>query len=224
MVIGAGIAGLRAAVGLADIGLGVYLVEREEVLGGWVGRFGTMYPNRPPRRGADRGVGGGGEETPFDRRSYQRGSSRGSEAVSATTSPRCGSTATRPRRSVPGRLDRGGHRFRYLSARCIGEYGYGIDGVLTLPELKELVDSTQGSPCYRGRPVRTVAYIYCVGSRQAGGNEYCFGTLRGRRARLDRGREAGPKVHQYHLYRDIRTYGKFELMYEESRRRAARSI
>ena len=30
-----------------------------------------------------------------------------------------------------------------------------------------------------------------------------------------------PAVHQYHLYRDIRTYGRFELMYEESRKRGS---
>jgi hypothetical protein len=51
LVIGGGIAGLRAAVGLADIGLQVTLVERELRLGGWVGRFGTMYPH--DRKGSD---------------------------------------------------------------------------------------------------------------------------------------------------------------------------
>ena len=39
LVIGGGIAGLRAAVGLADIGLRVTLVERELQLGGWVRRL-----------------------------------------------------------------------------------------------------------------------------------------------------------------------------------------
>jgi heterodisulfide reductase subunit A2 len=45
LVIGGGITGLRAAIGLADIGLQVVLVERELTLGGWVGRFGEMYPH-----------------------------------------------------------------------------------------------------------------------------------------------------------------------------------
>ena len=45
LVIGGGIAGLRAAIGLADVGLGVFLVEREAELGGWVGRFGPIFPH-----------------------------------------------------------------------------------------------------------------------------------------------------------------------------------
>ncbi len=45
VVIGGGIAGLRAALGLAEIGLAVFLVEKEEQLGGWAGGFGEMYPH-----------------------------------------------------------------------------------------------------------------------------------------------------------------------------------
>ncbi|HUJ56477.1 MAG TPA: FAD-binding protein, partial [Gaiellaceae bacterium] len=45
LVVGGGIAGLRAALGLAQIGLGVFLVEREPELGGWVGRLGELYPH-----------------------------------------------------------------------------------------------------------------------------------------------------------------------------------
>jgi heterodisulfide reductase subunit A len=45
LVVGGGIAGLRAALGLAEVGLAVFLVEKEPRLGGWVGRFGAMYPH-----------------------------------------------------------------------------------------------------------------------------------------------------------------------------------
>ena len=51
LVIGGGIAGLRAALGLAEIGLAVFLVEKEPRLGGWVAGFGDMYPNG--RNGAE---------------------------------------------------------------------------------------------------------------------------------------------------------------------------
>ena len=45
LVVGGGIAGLRAALGLAEIGLSVFLVEKEAKLGGWVAGFGEMYPH-----------------------------------------------------------------------------------------------------------------------------------------------------------------------------------
>ena len=103
-----------------------------------------------------------------------------------------------------------------------GEYGYGMKGVLTLPEFKELVDASEGAILFEGRPVRTVAYVYCVGSRQPGGNEYCSrfccaATCHASLQVADR----DPTISQYHLYRDIRTYGKFELMYTESRERGS---
>ena len=44
LVIGGGIAGMRAAIGLADIGLGVFLIERKPVLGGQVAGLGAMFP------------------------------------------------------------------------------------------------------------------------------------------------------------------------------------
>ena len=100
-----------------------------------------------------------------------------------------------------------------------GEFGYGIKGVVTLPEFKKLVDSSKGSLIHNGKAVRTIAYVYCVGNRQpAGGNEYCskFCCAATVHASLEVAK-LDSTVHQYHLHRDIRTYGKFELMYSESR-------
>ena len=55
MVVGGGVAGMRAAVGLADVGLGVFLVEREGSSAAGSARFGPMFPEdrtrpRPDRR------------------------------------------------------------------------------------------------------------------------------------------------------------------------------
>ena len=45
LVIGGGVAGMRAAIGLADLGLAVFLVERGAQLGGRVGELGKLYPH-----------------------------------------------------------------------------------------------------------------------------------------------------------------------------------
>jgi heterodisulfide reductase subunit A len=217
MVVGAGIAGMRAAIGLADGGLHVYLVERDEVLGGWAAGFGAMFPN-------DRS---GREQIETLRAEVGRRPSitvfTGAELVGKSGSfgnyeaqVRVGSDPAETITATVGSFVIATGFDSYEPEA--GEFGYGIDGVLTLPEFKELVDSTDGQLVHRGRSVRSVAYVYCVGSRQPGGNEYCSkfccaATIHASLlvARLD------PSIHQYHLNRDIRAYGKHELLYTESR-------
>jgi heterodisulfide reductase subunit A len=218
LVVGGGIAGLRAAVGLADIGLGVYLVEREESLGGWVAGLGSMYPNQA--NGAHliaklvAEVRRRPSITVFT--SAQLSAKSGSFGNYVAEVSIAGGPVETLRLQVGSIVVATGFGTYQPEA---GELGYGVDGVVTLPEFKTLVDGSTGPLRYRGRPVRTIAYIYCVGSRQSEGNEYCSryccaATVHASTevARLS------PEVHQYHLYRDIRTYGRFELLYEESRK------
>ncbi|MGM0650274.1 MAG: CoB--CoM heterodisulfide reductase iron-sulfur subunit A family protein, partial [Bacteroidota bacterium] len=100
-----------------------------------------------------------------------------------------------------------------------GEYGYGeSDKVITLQQLKRLIELNDKKLIYHGQTIKNIAYIYCVGSRQKDGpNKYCSrycctGAIHSSlqlRKKFD-------NINTYHLYRDIRTYGKQELLYEES--------
>jgi heterodisulfide reductase subunit A len=107
-----------------------------------------------------------------------------------------------------------------------GEFGYGLDGVVTLPEFKKMVDEAPGLLQYKGRPVRTIAYIYCVGSRQdeslEGAHTYCsrYCCTAAVHAALKADELEGVQ-RQYHLYRDMRTYGKYELLWSESREKGS---
>ena len=105
-----------------------------------------------------------------------------------------------------------------------GEMGYGeFPEVITLPQLERLLSErrTQRKANWRwnGRPVRSLAMIHCVGSRQVEGvhtpqpdgkvNDYCSrvcctATL----AAANRIRERFPDVNIYDVYQDIRTYGR----------------
>ena len=219
LVIGGGIAGLRAAIGLADVGIEVVLIEREDALGGWVGTFGPTFPNDVS--GAEEIAGLVAEiKSRRDITVYTR----------AELTAKSGSFGNYDVTITTHRSD-GDKSFEVRVGSIIvatgfdsytpddGGFGFGIDGVVTLPDFKKLVDSTTGPLAYNGRPVRSIAYIYCVGSRQeAGGNEYCskFCCTATIHASLQVGK-LDPSIRQFHLYRDIRAYGRNELLYNDSR-------
>jgi len=104
-----------------------------------------------------------------------------------------------------------------------GEYGYQeFPEVVTLPELILLMAEAPpggNTLALNGRPIRRLAMIHCVGSRQIPGiheeneggylNEYCSrtcctATLYAAREIRDR----YPQTRVFDFYRDIRTYGR----------------
>ncbi len=223
LIVGAGVAGLRAAIALADMGIYVFVVEKEPEVGGWVGRFSTMYPHdksgkqlidelliEVARRGSRITIFTGatlvkktGCLGDFDVTIKADG-----ETISLKVGAVIVATGFEPYEPK------------------IGEYGYGMSGVLTLPRFKEMVDTANGSLEYKGKKVRSIAYIYCVGSRQNPAEEnahtycsrYCCNSTVHTSLLVSR---LDPSIHQFHLYRDIRTYGKYETMYEEVQKRGA---
>jgi heterodisulfide reductase subunit A len=221
LIIGGGIAGLRAAIGLADIGLGVFLVEREPELGGWVGRLGPTYPHERNGRELIAHLVAEARKRPAIK------IFTGAEVVSKAGSFGNYRVGIRiggdPLQTIPvevGSIVVATGSDTYQPAE--GEFGAGLDGVLTLPEFKELIDSANGQLRYHDKPVRSLAYVYCVGSRQPDGNEYCSRYCCAATAHASiRVSELDPRVRQYHLYRDIRTYGSFEILYTEARKDGA---
>jgi heterodisulfide reductase subunit A len=222
LVIGGGIAGLRAAIGLADIGLAVVLVERELTLGGRVGRFGAMYPHGKNGRELIARLVAEVKRRPAitvltGAEVVGKSGSFGNYVVEVRVGgPGAGSISV-----LVGSIVVATGFDSYEPE--VGELGYGIDGVLTLPEFKELLDGASGALAYRGRPVRSIAYVYCVGSREPadgdGANEYCsrYCCTAAVHASIQAScRDA--TVRQFHLYRDMRTYGKYETLYTESRK------
>ncbi len=56
-----------------------------------------------------------------------------------------------------------------------GEYGYVTNpNVITLPELKRLIELFPNKLVYNNKTINSIAFIYCVGNRQKkGDNKYC---------------------------------------------------
>ena len=220
LVIGGGITGLRAAIGLADIGLRVTLVERALQLGGWVRQFGPMFPHdrkggelidsliaevkRRPSITVLTGAEVVGKAGSFGN---YRMSVRIGDPGAASIEVAVGSVvvATGFDTHTPGD----------------GEFGAGLEGVVTLDDFKAMVDAATGSLAWKGRPVRSVAYVYCVGSRNTGGcangwcSRYCCTATVHTAVQVS---GIDPAIRQYHLYRDMRTYGKFETLYTDARK------
>lgn len=100
-----------------------------------------------------------------------------------------------------------------------GEFGYNvIDNVITLPQFKRLVDISDTKLIWKNKPVKSIAYIYCVGSRQLDGeNKYCsrYCCTVAICAALKSGQKF-PGLSHYHFTRCIRTYGKQESMYYDA--------
>jgi heterodisulfide reductase subunit A len=221
LIIGGGVTGLRAAIGMADIGLGVFLVEREPELGGWVGKFGPMFPHEREGRELIAHLVGEVRKRPAIK------VFAGAEVVSKAGSFGNYEVGIRVSADPPetiaaevGSIVVATGFDSYQPAE--GESGAGLDGVISLPEFKDLVDGSKDKLRYNGRPVRSLAYIYCVGSRQPDGNQYCSRFCCSATAHISiKVSELDPKVRQYHLYRDIRTYGNFELLYTEARKQGA---
>ena len=226
LVVGGGIAGLRAALGLAEIGLSVFLIEREPQLGGWVAGFGEMYPHG--RNGAEliatleADVRAHPAITVFTNAELMAKS--GSFGNNHVTIAIHGEQLETIQMDVGSIVVATGFDAYGPAA---GEFGYGLDGVVTMPEFKKIVDESAGPLEYNGRPVKTIAYVYCVGSRQGGdvdgGHTYCskYCCTAAVHSALEAAAKGEPGLRQYHLYRDMRTYGKFELLWSESREKGS---
>jgi heterodisulfide reductase subunit A2 len=238
VVIGGGIAGLRAALGLAEIGIAAFLVEREPRLGGWAAGFGEMYPHgkngrqmvealvEKVRRHPDITVFTDAEVTG---KSGSFGNYRVDIQVNAG-----GAKATAGSETTDGNATRTVETITVDAGSIVvatgftaypvaeDEFGYGLDGVVTLPEFKQLMDLGDGPLQFQGKPVKNIVYIYCVGSRQdpsAVDNAHVYCSRYCCTAAVHASVEAAAKpghVHQYHLHRDVRTYGKYEKLYDES--------
>ena len=222
LVIGAGIAGLRAAIELADLGVEVFVVEREARTGGWVAELGEMFP-----------AGKVGSELAASLLAEARKRPNVTlflNAERAEKSGHIGEFELAIRVRPPGlaeetvRIQVGAMLVTTGFAEYEpkpGEYAFGQPGVVTLSQFEKLLQEGDGRLLHQGREVRTVAFIYCVGSRQCGEGEdlnrwcsrFCCSAACHQAVLAAR---KFPGVRSYHFYRDMRTYGKFETIYEEA--------
>jgi heterodisulfide reductase subunit A2 len=225
LVVGAGAAGMRAALALSDMGIAVYLIERAPQVGGRVPTWGKMFPSN--RQGSAL------IETLLH-------AVRERENITLFTGAEVvGKSGTVGDFAMQVRASDGEMLALEVGAIVVttgfesyvpkdGEFGQGIPGVVTLPEFRELLAASQDEIRWQGQPVRNIAYVYCVGSRQAASDEhprpntYCSRFCCNAAVHTALlATEVDASVNQYHLYRDMRTYGKNEILFEEAGRQGS---
>ena len=224
LVIGAGIAGLRAALELADLGVEVFLIEKEAAAGGQVAKLGEMFP--AGKKGAELIA------ALLDEVKKRANITLFLNAELAEKSGHIGEfdltilirSAAARRTEETVRIQVGAilvaSGFAEYEPKH-GEYAFGQPGVVTLSEFERLLRESGERLLHDGREVKKIAFIYCVGSRQNAETEnanrwcsrYCCTTATHLAVLA---RMKFPAARSYHFFRDMRTYGKFESLYEEA--------
>lgn len=215
LVIGAGVAGLRASLGLADLGLSVFLVEKNDEPGGWTGKWGKMFLHEQE-----------GSAIVHDLVDQVKDHDNITLFTGTELVEKAGTIGNF---SVKLRVPNGETLTLQVGAIIVatgfdvyepeeGEFGYGLEGVVRLPEFKEAVAQADSELTYNGRVIQDIVYIYCVGSRHEGEiNSYCSRyCCNATTHEAICAYENDPSIHQFHLFQDMRTYGKHETLYEKA--------
>ena len=207
MVVGAGIAGLRASLDIADRGFDVLLIEKTSKLGGNVAKWTHLFPS--DESGAD-------VIKPLirDVKKHDRITILTNSKVSEFDGyiGNFGVTVKNVKTEKEQKFDVGTVIVTtgFEPFKPEGYYAYGESpDILTLAELQELSPNEQLVKPSDGKPVKKIVFIGCVGSREPGvkGHEHCSrhccsATAKAASDLRDRVDEV------LVLYKDIRTYGK----------------
>ncbi|MEN8149587.1 MAG: CoB--CoM heterodisulfide reductase iron-sulfur subunit A family protein [Planctomycetota bacterium] len=231
LVVGGGVAGLKAALDLAEWGFPVALVEMSARLGGHVNDLGTLFPTGESgpelvRTFVDRVTAHPGIEVLTETRVTGASGYVGNFDVQAE---KVNEEDASPFEIQVGAVVLASGFRHYEPAKR--EYGYKkFPSVVTLPDFLATLDRAEagdGRLRIDDEEVRRVAFIHCVGSRQVPGlhkpdsegrlNENCSrvcctATLKAEADLLDR----FPGTAVYDFYRDIRTYGHGHEEYYEN--------
>jgi len=265
LVVGGGVAGMTAALTLADQGFPVHLVEREERLGGnlwnvrmlaeWGGREVSGFKVSGLRLGGADAAGSDEPETlnlkPETRLVWRDPRAFNQQLVDQVEGhPRitvhlrseflessgfAGNFTSQLRGPTPPQPPPGGggergvievrHGATIVATGGVeyrgSEYGYGTDPrILTQQEFEALLAETgnlQPATIYRcgRRNLQSVVMILCVGPAERYCSRICCTTAIKNALALKR---LNPDAQVTVIYRDIRTYGFKERLYQEARR------
>jgi len=216
LVIGGGMTGMTAAKAAADAGYKVTLVEKEDKLGGWAARFTKVFPKHPPYEEL--------EDSGCDKLISEI------EAIENITIYK--STTVAKTSGQPGQfkvsLQNGNGSSELMVGSIIlasgwkpydkeklGHLGYGTSpDVITNIEMEDMVAGGELKRPSDGKPVESVAFIQCAGSRDQDHLPYCSAVCC--RVSLKQAkyvRQMNPVAKVYIIYKDLRSPAQYEAFY-----------
>jgi quinone-modifying oxidoreductase subunit QmoB len=218
LVVGGGISGMTSALGAADAGYKVVLVEKQAELGGWARKMYKQLPQSYPFESL---------ETPTVFATIDRVNSHSN--IKVYTSSEIEKIV-----GFPGQYDvsiktNGGSEqvkagaiilaagWRPYDANKLGHLGYGkSSNVITNIQMEEIASNGKITRPSDGKEAKTVAFIQCAGSRDPDHlpycSTYCCLTSLKQAAYV---REKNPDAVAYIIYKDMRTPGQYELFYKK---------
>ncbi len=218
LVVGGGVAGMSAALDAARAGHDVVLVEKEDHLGGWMGKFARQIPHKAPY----------GEPVPSDIEE-RIAQVQAHDRIAVHTS-----TTIEKITGQPGQFDvslRNGTGstmrvgaivqatgWKPYDANRLSHLGYGSSpDVITNVQMEEMIAAGQIRRPSDGQPPKRIAFIQCAGSRDKDHLPYCSAVCcRVSMKQVLVARELDPDVEAYVLYKDIRTPGQYEDLYRRA--------
>ncbi len=229
-IIGGGISGMRAALGVSEAGLEAVIIEKTDKLGGNLNRAGEVYPT--------------GEKA------IEVVNKLSKEVLSSNKIKVYYNSEVTFVSGYVGNfqinIKKKDSTYEKIKAGAIiiatgfedykpyeGEYGYGLsDYVVTLRDFYNILEkSTSGKLIYKNKEINSITFIHCVGSRQIDGidkpqkngkvNEYCSRVCCSSTIyTINKLKENYPHIEVFDIYTDIRTYG---MQHEEYYKKASQN-
>lgn len=219
LVVGGGVSGMTSALAAAKAGSQVVLTEKEDHLGGWLNKFYKVTPGSAPYTDPE---SSGIENLISEVDSNEKIKIIKScliEKISGqpgdfTVALKINNEVQSETLKVGAIIQATG--WKHYDPNNLGELGYGkFDKVITGIQLEEFIKNGNNNNVLNGKPIKSVTFIQCAGSRDEKHLPYCSSVCCS--VSLKQAlyiREKYPDALIYIIYKDIRTPGQHELFYK----------
>ncbi|MFX0208419.1 MAG: CoB--CoM heterodisulfide reductase iron-sulfur subunit A family protein [Candidatus Hodarchaeota archaeon] len=228
LIIGGGIAGMRAAIDLAKMDIDVILVEENE-LGGYTNQIYATYPIGEKGKDIVEKLVLQINEMKDKIKIFTKSEVSGVSGYIGNFDVQIVNQDETSLETMVGAIIVATGFKPYGPKQ--GEYGYKKhNNIISLPEFMKLLqlNEKKSEIVFKGKKIESVGFIYCVGSRQKKMdddipvNEYCSRYCCNSTIYTTLVLQAKfPNINTYHFYDDIRSYGKQEKNYLEARKNGA---